>query len=624
MKKHLVTLAVLASLAGCGETSVTVQKTEPKTATSADDKTSQQKQAIDKVVDAYTYTFLNQQPSLATSLKLPTSIVNDYQTRWPDYSAKGMSKLQSSMADSIKSLSAFDLDSLSDSDRLHLEVNQVIAHYYQGEPSFEGGYIDTWGGHLPYVVNQISGPLIDIPSVLELQHVIENKTDAENYVTRLTAFATLINDVESKVLADAAKGVVLPKVLFPNTLSYLNNFVAPIPAEHGLVKNLVKKLDKITEISDEDKQALVTKATSIIKNDVYSAFAKVTATMQGLEQKAPEQDGIWAQPNGESFYQHEVAYLGDSDLTADEIHQVGLDEVDRINKEMDAILISQDMTEGTVSERLAIMNAMPQFVYEDSDKGRQQLLDDLTADIKKVMVKAPEMFATMPTQEVIVKRVPVASQDGAAGGSYSGPPIDGSRPGVFSINLKDMKAQPSYSLKTLTYHETVPGHHFQISLNVAQQGIGIMRQNAPFNGYVEGWALYSELVAYEMGMYEGDPWGDLGRLQAEIYRAARLVVDTGLHHKRWTKQQAVDFFYNATGTAMSDVESAIDRYIAWPGQALGYKLGMLKIVSLREWAKEQLKGKFDIKAFHDLVLLPGARPLTLLERDVQQWVAKQK
>ncbi len=623
MKKHLITLALITALpiiiTGCGSSPV-----DTTTSSQSSINPEYQKILINEEVDAYTYIFLNQQPALATSLKLPTNIVSDYQTRWPDYSADGMQTLQKSMTSAIKALNIFDVTTLSDKDRLHLEVNQVIAQYYQGDSNFEGGYIDTWGGHLPYIVNQISGPLIDIPNVLEQQHVVENKQDAENYIARLSAFAVLVKEVEAKVLADAAKGIILPKVLFPNTLSYLTNFVAVKPAEHVLIKNLVKKLNKISALSVNDKQTLIAKATSLIKNDVYTAFESVTNTMKTLQLKAPTQEGIWTQPNGESLYKHEISYLGDSDLTADEIHEIGLQEVERINKAMDEILTSQGMTTGTVSERLAKMNDMPQFVYEDSDKGREKLLADLTADIKKVMVKAPEMFATIPTQDVIVKRIPVVAQDGAAGGFYNPPPIDGSRPGIFSINLKDMKAQPSYSLKTLTYHETVPGHHFQLSLNLAQKDIGIMRQNAPFNAYVEGWALYSELVAYEMGMYENDPWGNLGRLQAEIYRAARLVVDTGLHHKRWSKQQAVEFFYNATGTAMSDVESAIDRYIAWPGQALGYKLGMLKIVSLRQWAKDQLQSEFDIKAFHDLVLLPGARPLTLLERDVKQWVSQQK
>jgi uncharacterized protein (DUF885 family) len=346
--------------------------------------------------------------------------------------------------------------------------------------------------------------------------------------------------------------------------------------------------------------------------------------MKTLELKAPTEDGIWAQPNGDEFYRHEVLYLGDSTLSPADIHQIGLDEVKRISTQMNDILVAQGMTEGSVGDRMAKLGEMPEFIYEDSDKGRQELLDFLNGEIKKVLDKAPQLFATMPKYNVSVKRIPVVAQDGAAGGFYNAPALDGSRDGVFSINLKDMKAQPKFSLKTLTYHEAVPGHHFQISLNMAQTDIGLMRQNAPFNAYVEGWALYAEQVAYEMGMYENDPWGNLGRLQAEIYRAARLVVDTGLHFKHWTRQQAIEYFAQATGTAMSDVESAINRYMAWPGQALGYKMGMLKIIELREWAKQQLGDKFDIKAFHDVVLLPGARPLTILEEDVKRWVKTQQ
>lgn len=244
----------------------------------------------------------------------------------------------------------------------------------------------------------------------------------------------------------------------------------------------------------------------------------------------------------------------------------------------------------------------------------------MRGEIGTILQKAPDYFSTIPPQPVEVKRIPKAVEAGAPGGYYNGPSLDGSRPGVFSINLKDMKAVPSFGMKTLTYHEAVPGHHFQIALNMLQTEIGLMRQNASFNGYVEGWALYSELLAYEMGMYKDDPFGDLGRLQAEAYRAARLVVDTGLHYKKWTRDQAITYFADATGTAMSDVVSAIDRYIAWPGQALGYKLGMLKLVELREHAKQQLGDKFDIKAFHDVVLLKGARPMALVEEDIKTWI----
>jgi len=263
-------------------------------------------------------------------------------------------------------------------------------------------------------------------------------------------------------------------------------------------------------------------------------------------------------------------------------------------------------------------------LYEDSDQGRQTLLDDLNVQVQTVMAKAPTFFKTLPSQDVAVKRIPVESQAGEAGGFYTQPSLDGSRGGIYWINLRDMSAVPKFSLKTLTYHEAVPGHHFQIALNMAQQNIGLLRQNAPFNAYVEGWALYAELVAKEMGMYENDPFGDLGRLQAELYRAVRLVVDTGLHRKKWSREQAIDYFHNTTGTSMTDVVAEVERYMAWPGQALGYKLGMLQFVELRDMAKNALGDKFDILAFHDVILLPGARPMSVVKQDVQAWVASQK
>jgi len=617
IKKTLIAMAITASLAGCGDHKASSTTPTTKTNPPATVVTRAQ---IDTAVSAYTKAFLKLEPALATSLGLADDVIGHYQDKWPDYSPNGMKTLQQAMAQGYQQMNKLSLTGLNDADRLQLEINKVIAKYYEGDPNFHGGYIDTWGGHLPYIVNQISGPLIDLPNVLKDQHRINNAQDARDYLTRLAGLATVVAQVKSKELDDAAHGIMLPKALYPNTLSYLTKFIAPTPMQHALVVNFQTKIAKLTDLTEPQKQQMVQQAATIMQEKVYPAYADITQTMQQLELKAPTADGIWAQPNGDEFYQHEIKYLGDSSHTAEQIHQIGLDEVKRITAEMDTILKAQGMTKGTVGERMAKLGDMPQFIYPDSDAGRQQLLDFLNNEIKKVMAKAPEYFATMPKYSVSVKRIPVVAQDGAAGGFYSAPALDGSRNGVFSINLKDMKAQPKFSLKTLTYHEAVPGHHFQISLNMAQTDIGLMRQNAPFNAYVEGWALYSEHLAYEMGMYDNDPWGNLGRLQAEIYRAARLVVDTGLHYKHWTRQQAISYFADTTGTAMSDVSSAINRYMAWPGQALGYKIGMLKILGLRKWAKHQLGDKFDIKAFHDVVLMPGARPLSILEEDVKRWV----
>lgn len=580
------------------------------------------REVIDAAVDEYTRTFINQQSALATSLGLSEEEYGNYNQRLPDYSPKGTQTLREDMRAAAEKLAALADPSLSEETQRHLQVNEVLARYFAGLEGFSAGYVDTWGGHLPYVLNQIVGPLIDLPNVLQDQHDVLDSQDAENYLDRLTAFSLVADQVRIKVQADADAGVILPKPLFPNTLGYLSSFAEPDPADHPLVTSFNDKLADVKSLEPWQREAYVDKAVQALRDQIYPAMAAVADTLTRLENQAPENVGIWAQPGGEEYYEHAITYLADSSLTADEIHQLGLDEVARIGKRMDEILRANGYTEGSVGERMQQLNEEPRFLYADSDEGRAELLEFLRGEIETINERAPDFFSTLPPQDVEVRRIPVTMEAGASGGYYFAPSLDGSRPGVFFINLKDMKAVPEFGMKTLTYHEAVPGHHFQLALNQLQTEIGIMRQNAPFNGFVEGWALYSELLAFEMGMYEDDPFGDLGRLQAEIYRAARLVVDTGLHHKKWTREETIEYFADTTGTAMSDVVPAIDRYIAMPGQALGYKLGMVKLVELREKARQALGEHFDIKDFHDRILLPGARPMRMVEQEINNWIAE--
>ncbi|WP_022944714.1 DUF885 domain-containing protein [Pseudoalteromonas ruthenica] len=618
---NTLALAITLALVGCSEAPQTIAKTEQPTQQRNQAPTAEQ---VHNAVEQYTKTFISHQSALATSLKLPEQSYGDYNRQLPDYSVAGMQQLQKDMRHAGEQLAALQHPDLTADELLHLRVNEVIARYYAGDEDFAAGYIDTWGGHLPYVVNQLSGPLIDLPNLLKDQHEVSDIEDADNYLARLSGFAEVIAQVREKLKADAKLGVILPKPLFANTLGYLTNFTAVQPSEHPLVASFANKLSAIDGLDERQRQDYINTAETLVRTEIYPGFTGVSKDMAALEEHAPTDVGIWAQPNGDAFYQHEITYLGDSTLTAEQIHQLGLDEVARITERMDEILKANGYSEGSVGKRMQQLNNEPRFLYEDSDAGRAELLTFLRGEISKIVAKAPQYFSTLPPQKVEVRRIPVAVEAGSAGGYYNGPSLDGSRPGVFFINLKDMKAVPSFGMKTLTYHEAVPGHHFQIALNMLQQDIGLMRQNASFNAYVEGWALYSELVAYEMGMYQDDPFGDLGRLQAEVYRAARLVVDTGLHYKKWTRQQAIDYFAEATGTAMSDVVSAIDRYIAWPGQALGYKLGMIKLVELRDKARTALGDKFDIKAFHDVILTPGARPMAIVEQDIDAWIASQQ
>ncbi|MGB0833279.1 MAG: DUF885 domain-containing protein [Psychrobium sp.] len=621
MKKTLLSMAVVAIITGCA-TSQSVNEQASSSQVVAKQQLS--KAQVNQLIEQHTLDYVKQQPALSTSLKLSNDYVANYNQQLPDYSPQGMKKLQQTMRKAALELANIELVNLPDDTKLHLQVNRVIDNYYAGSEMFEAGYIDTWGGHLPYIVSQIAGPLMDIPKILENQQPVTNLAQANDYITRLEALASMVGQVHQKVAFDAEKGVILPKKLFPNTLKFLNAFVAPDVDNHALMTSFKRKLEQASIGDERLVNALMLKAHNVMTLQVYPAYQRVNNLMVELRERAPEGDGIWAQPNGSEFYLHEVQFLGDSDLTPEQIHNIGLSEVKRISEEMDKLLRSQGLDKGTVGERMVALAEDPKQLFADSDAGRQELLDYLNQEIDVIMQKAPQLFATMPTIGVEVKRIPKVIEAGAPGGFYTPPTLDGTRKGEFAINLRNMKEVPKFSLKTLTYHEAAPGHHFQIALNMEQTDIGLMRQNAPFNGFVEGWALYSELVALEMGMYEGDVWGNLGRLQAELYRAVRLVVDTGLHYKKWTREKAIDYFHTTTGTGLSDVTSEIERYMAWPGQALGYKLGMLKFVELRQTAERELGDKFDIKGFHDLILLKGARPMSIVEADVMAWIEANK
>ncbi|WMS89138.1 DUF885 domain-containing protein [Pleionea litopenaei] len=513
-------------------------------------------------------------------------------------------------------------EGMSPEQRDDQRVMANIIRYYAGHQDFPVGYIDVWMGLSPFIVNQINGPLIDTPRTMQSDQAITDEQQALDYIARLANFDEFVGSVEAKFKADIARDWVPPKVVLKGAVRYFDNFLAPVPSEHPLVENFIAKVSRIESIPQDKRDALIAEAKRQVEEVVYPAYQSIAELTRKQLDSARDDAGIWAQPNGAAYYQDAIQQLGDSELSAEVIHQKGLDEVARISKEMDAILRPLGYKKGSVGARMAQLNEESRFLYEDSEQGRAQLLADLNGYIAEINEKMAPLFRTKPPYEVEVRAFPKDIQDGAPGGQYTPPAVDGSKPGIYWINLRDMKANPKFSLKTLTYHEANPGHHWQVALNLAQDDLPFLRRIAPYNAYVEGWALYSELVAKEIGLYEQDPFSDLGRLQAELFRAVRLVVDTGLHHKRWTREQAIEYMAETTGTARSDVVAEIERYMAWPGQALGYKMGMLKILELRDQAKKELGDKFDLAEFHDLVLLGGAVPMLVLEDKVQRWVAE--
>ena len=542
----------------------------------------------------------------------------EYQNRLDNYSPAAEKKLRDSLRAINQQLSA---ESYTDENK---SVMQNIIRYFSGHEDFDIGYIDVWMGLSPFIVNQINGPLIDIPNIMVANHQVNHSKQAQDYLQRLDHFDIFVQQVLEKLEYDTDKNWIPPKAIVNKTISAMQSFIETDASNHPLVTSLAQKLQGVSDMSDEEKAQAVKKAEMLVATKVYPAFNSVVTKLNDLKLMAKEESGIWAQPNGGKYYLDAIKMLGDSDLTPQQIHDLGLSEVDRITSEMDKILNAQGMTEGTVGERMMALLDDSRFIYEDSEAGRAELLNDLNKYILEISTMMDEQFATRPKYDVEVRKFPKAREESAPGGQYTNPPLDGSQPGIYWINLRDIKANPRFEMKTLTYHEAIPGHHWQVALNLEQGDLPMLRRIAPYNAYVEGWALYSELVGKEMGLYKNDPFSDLGRLKAELFRAVRLVVDTGLHYKKWNREQAIKYMMEIGGVVESDAIAEVERYMVWPGQALGYKLGMIQIVKLRNDAMQKLGDKFDIKEFHDVVLLGGAVPMSVLENKISDWVASKE
>lgn len=621
MKKTSIALALLLALSGCDKTPApnTPAATTPNAA--APSAVTPSANAAELYAKATAILF-QARPLSASAFSLSDQQVGKaFAAEMDIYSASAEANLRSALAAELKALEALPIPT-DDNAADNLAVMKNLLGFYIGDAKVPQGYIDMWMGHSPFVINQINGPIIDMPGALVSSHPIKTLQDAENYLQRLEKFGPALTAVGDKFDIDAQKDWLPPRVLLEKALNILHNYGSSDTAKHPLLADFNSKLASATEISAEQKGQLQQKASTAIATIVAPGYQALATKVQQALPHARLDAGIWAQPGGDEFYAYSVRQLGDTDLTPAQIHQIGLDEVARISKEMEQILKANGYTEGSVGDRMAQLNEEERFLYPDSDAGRQQLLDDLNGYIKAMDSRMAEQFGARPPYAVEVRRIPVEIQDSAAGGQYTSPSIDGSKPGIYWINLADMKANPKFDLKSLTYHEAIPGHHWQIALNLAQDSLPLLRRLASYNAYSEGWALYSERVAAEMGMYKGDPFGDLGRLKAELFRSVRLVVDTGMHAKHWSREQAIQYMADTTGTASSDVISEIERYMAWPGQALGYKLGMLKFVQLRQDAQKALGDKFDIKAFHDEVLVGGAMPMTVLDARIKRFVSR--
>ncbi|BDQ66878.1 DUF885 family protein [Shewanella xiamenensis] len=474
-----------------------------------------------------------------------------------------------------------------------------------------------------YPVNQLFGVQNGYPSFMQAQHQIHSVDDAENYLSRLIAVKTKFGQTLEGLKLREAKGIIPPKFVIERVLTEMNDFISA-PVEDNILYSSFKTKLAETQISSDEQARLLSTAKTNIEAYVQPAYRLFIDYFTELQTKAGTDDGYWALPNGNIAYEQLLKFFTTTNYTADEIHAKGLAEVSRIQGEIMTILSAQgyDTSQG-FSVAIEALAADPKFYYEDTDAGRAQILVDYQKILDEINAGLDNAFRIRPKAGMEVVRIPEFKEKTAPGAYYQQPAIDGSRPGRFYANLFDIKATPKYGMRTLAYHEGIPGHHFQVAVAMELEGQPLIRKMAPFTAYIEGWALYSERLAWELG-FQQDPFDNIGRLQAELFRAVRLVVDTGIHHSRWTREQAIDYMKKNTGMSDRDVTAEIERYIVMPGQATAYKVGMMKIFELREKAKQALGDKFDLRDFHDVLLKNGAVPLDILEKLVDRYIADKR
>lgn len=481
-----------------------------------------------------------------------------------------------------------------------------------------------------YVFQHMSGPHTNLPSFMINFHAVDNVEDAKAYIARLDAFKPHFDQYILRSHKQFEDRVRLPIWVYPKLIEASKNIIKGAPfdedspdfdgSDSPLYADIKGKINAL-DIDQGQKDDLIRDARKALERSVGSAYLALIQMFEIQEQyTSNSQDGVWKLPEGEKYYQSRLKHYTTTDLTAEEIHTIGLSEVARIHAEMEVIK-EQVGFDGSLQDFFVHLRTDPQFTFPNTDEGRASYIAQATEIIDDMKDQLDGLFITKPKADVIVKRVEPFREASAFGAFYNQPAPDGSRPGTYYINLKDMGELPIFQLQALAYHEGIPGHHMQIAIAQELQGLPKFRTLGGHTAYIEGWALYSESVPAELNLYT-DPYQDFGRLSMELFRAARLVLDTGIHSKQWSREEAVDYMLTNTANAEGDIRTEIDRYIVWPGQATAYKIGMIKIQELKAKAKEQLGNKFDIREFHDVILANGSVPLTILEELVDQWIAK--
>lgn len=560
--------------------------------------------------------FALQSPQMLSSMRILPPWADFYSDKLDDASPARANEMAAIVKDDLDVLHRYDRDGLDEEGKLSYDALEFFL-----KDQVEGDRFR----YNSFPVNQMFGVQSSLPNFMAQTHQVNNKEDAENYIKRLDQFPLQFTDVIKDLKLREGKGAIPPKFTVDKVLDQMNGFIAMPASENMLYTSLQEKLAKLgTDKLDQAAQnELLKKAQASIDGKVYPAYRDLIAYFTTLQPKATENRGAWSLPDGDAYYAWCVRSHTTTDMTPAEIHALGLSEVARISGEMDAILRDQGLSEGSIGTRVQQLARQPEQTYPNTPEGKNEMIARYQAILDDVNANLGDAFNRRPKLGVEVKAVPSFSEKTAPGAYYEGGAFDGSRPGVFYANMRDPGETPKFAMRTLAYHEGIPGHHFQITIAQELQGLPFFRRVLPFTAYSEGWALYAERLAWELG-FEKDPLDNLGRLRDEMMRAVRLVVDSGIHYKHWTREQAITYMLENTGMGEGDVTAEIERYFVAPGQALAYKAGMLKILALREKAKQALGDQFKLSEFHDQVLTHGALPLSLLERVIDDWIERKK
>src|SRR5688572_1547362 len=575
--------------------------------------------AAQKLIAEFAEEMMVDYPENATGLGIDKDKRVGLKSKLQDRSAAGQQAIAKRVAKRLDRLKTIDTARLGDAARIDVDVVRT-AHEFAAQgfalPYGDSALLNSsWSyRNAPYVVAQNTGAFLEIPSMLDEQHTVEKTADADAYLARLEAYAGQLDGETGRLKAAAAQNVIAPDFLLDKTLAQIKIARGGKIADWSLVQSLARR----TKNMSGDYAA---KATKIATDKIAPALDRQIAELEAHRKRATSDAGVWKLPRGDEYYAWTLRAGTTTQMTPEQIHTMGQEELRALQSEMDGILKKQGLTQGTVGERMTALGKDQRYKFADSDEGRAKVMEYLNGRITDIRKRLPRAFATMVPGNLEIKRMAPEVEPGAPG-AYGGPgTIDGKVPGKFWINLGTMDNWTTYNLATLTYHESIPGHVWQGEYTFR---LPLMRSLLGFNSYSEGWALYAEQLAAELGVYENDPVGRLGYLQSIAFRACRLVVDTGLHAKRWTRQQAIQWFATTNGSSLGEVTSEVDRYCAWPGQACGYKVGHSEINRLRTKAQQELGAKFDLRKFNDALVTGGGVPMVVLARNIDAFIAKQK